>query len=312
MCTAGARCGSTPPTQPPPPTLTVTCPQKVEVDSATGDPIPAEFGQPTATGGVGAVNTVCTPASGTIFNPGTTAINCIATDTRGVTASCSTSVFVRVPPKLVGSKFMAFGDSITSGKFSNPLPITSITESPFAYPEQLLPLLQARYRLQQITMVNEGGPGDMAHVEGVAKFRPAMLRNRPEIVLLMMGTNDLLVAQGVDRAMDGLRQIVTQARAAEFNARVVIATVPPQRSGAPRPPGVPELVPVLNERIRTFATAEHLPLADVYAAMQGNLSLIGVDNLHPTPQGFKVIADTFFQTIQKDLEVTPPAVTSLR
>lgn len=305
-----AACGSNPPTQPPPPpALVVTCPARVEADSANGDPVEVTLGQPIASGGVAPINTMCSPPSGTLFGGGTTPVTCTATDSRGVSATCTTSVYVRLPPRLLGTKFMAFGDSITSGVYSDP--VRAITVSQFAYPERLLPQLQARYRQQTITMANEGGPGEKAHEEGIARFRSTLVRHRPEIVLLMMGTNDLLVPLGVERAMEGLRTMVAEAKAPEFNARVVIATIPPQRSGGRRPAGIPEQVPLLNERIRAFAKAEGLVLADVYDAMKDDLPLlIGQDDLHPTPRGFEVIAEVFFKAIQEHLEQPQPALTA--
>ena len=46
--------------------------------------------------------------------------------------------------------------------------------------------------------------------------------------------------------------------------------------------------------------------------MQDNLSLIGEDNLHPTPQGFEVIAKTFYEAIVANLEVPQPAARAVR
>jgi lysophospholipase L1-like esterase len=306
--------GPSEPTPPPIPQLTVTCPAPVEAQSSDGSPVSVTFSSPTTGGGQAPVTLSCSPLSGSVFNGGTTPITCSATDSRGVRATCSTSVFVRLPPRLVATRFMAFGDSITAGRYSDPVRGLNITISQFAYPELLEPLLEARDVQQRsaISMVNEGVPGDLAHVQGIARFRGAMLQHRPEVVLLMMGTNDLLVPLGIDRGIEGLRQIIAQAKSAEFNARVVLATVPPQRSGSRRPFGVPEQVPILNDRIRALATAEGLPLADVYNEMRGDLSLIGEDDLHPTPAGFGVIARVFYDTIVARLEVPQPAVGSLR
>jgi len=314
-CGLATTCGG--PTEPPPvqtPQLTVTCPAAVEAQSLDGSPVPVLFSSPTTAGGQAPVALACSPLSGSVFNGGTTSITCSATDARGARATCNTSVFVRLPARLVGTRFMAFGDSITAGRYSDPVRGLTITISQFAYPELLEPMLENRYVQQRsaISMVNEGVPGDLAHVQGIERFRPTMLQHRPTVVLLMMGTNDLLVPLGVDRGIEGLRQLIATAKSPEFNARVVLATIPPQRSGGRRPFGVPEMVPIMNDRIRALATAEGLPLADVYNAMRGDLSLIGEDDLHPTPAGFAVIARGFYDTIVARLEVPQPAVGLLR
>lgn len=310
---AFAACGSNPTGPPPPPQLTITCPPAVEGQSPDGEPVSVTFGSPTTGGGTAPVTLACAPVSGSLFAGGTTPVTCTATDSRGVSATCSTSVFVRLPARLVGTRLMAFGDSITAGRYSDPVR-SIIVDGGIAYTTILQARLRSRYEQQasSIEVVNEGEPGDEAHERGIQRIRSTLVRHRPEIVLLMMGTNDILVPNGVELAIQGLRQIIAEAKSPEFNARVVLATVPPQRSGGRRPPGIPERVPGLNDRIRELAQTENIPLADVYNAMKDDLSLIGEDDLHPTPAGMEVIARVFFETIQANLEVPQPAARGIR
>jgi lysophospholipase L1-like esterase len=282
----------------------------VEGQSPDGEPVSVTFGSPSTSGGTAPVTLTCTPVSGSLFTGGTTSITCTASDARGVTAACQTSVFVRLPARLVGTRFMAFGDSITAGRYSDPVR-SMIVDGGIAYTTILESRLKSHYTQQasSIVVVNEGEPGENAHEDGVRRFRSTMVRHRPEIVLLMMGTNDILFPNGVELAVQGLRAIIAEAKSPEFNARVVLATIPPQR---PDPRRFAHLVPVVNERIRALATEENVPLADVYDAMKDDLSLIGQDNLHPTPAGMDVIARVFFETIQASLEVPQPAVRGIR
>jgi lysophospholipase L1-like esterase len=292
-------------------TLTITCPQPVTAQSADGNPVTVTYGAPTASGGVAPVTVTCTVPSGTPFNPGVTNVTCAATDNRGVSSVCSFSVSVQAPPRLVGTRFMAFGDSITWGTPPPPFPtLYPIPPEPTAYPRQLEIRLAARYRLQTPSVVNEGWPGEQAADVGVPRFATALQQHNPDIVLLMEGTNDLLT-RNVDRTMDALGSMVRMAKAQ--NRRVAIATVPPQRVNGfrvpPRDPAVIALIPVLNDRIRALAVAENIVLADVFQAMQGDLSLIGADDLHPTARGYEVIADTFLDAIRRNFEVVVPATT---
>jgi hypothetical protein len=49
-------------------------------------------------------------------------------------------------------------------------------------------------------------------------------------------------------------------------------------------------------------------LVDVYSAFNGDTTtLVDCDGLHPTAEGYKRIADTFFKSIQQELEVRAPA-----
>jgi lysophospholipase L1-like esterase len=67
------------------------------------------------------------------------------------------------------------------------------------------------------------------------------------------------------------------------------------------------VVPLLNAEIRTLATAEGVPLVDVFDAFNGDLSLLGADGLHPNAEGFARIASKFYDVIRERLEVTQTA-----
>jgi lysophospholipase L1-like esterase len=311
---SASSCGSTPPTGPPPiPQLTITCPPAIEAQSENGDPVAATFNAPQTTGGQAPVTLACNPQSGTMFPGGTTTVQCTATDSRSVTATCSTAVFVRVPPRLLGSgKGLAFGDSITAGTDGGgslvPGAVDGSTETPFAYPRVLDPLLVNRYKLQSPIVFARGRPGEYAE-EGRARLVGAIAQIRPDILLLMEGTNNLLFGTaGAADAAISLRLMVQHAKSQ--NVRVLLATVPPQRAGGQRNRDfMAALVPVLNESIRTIAKDEDVPLVDIYDVFIKDMSLIGSDDLHPTARGFGVMAETFFKAIQEFGEQPHPALT---
>ena len=64
-----------------------------------------------------------------------------------------------------------------------------------------------------------------------------------------------------------------------------------------------ELVPGFNDRIRSVAAAENVPLVDVFQAFGGNLALLSADGVHPNADGYKRIAETFFTAITGTLEI---------
>jgi lysophospholipase L1-like esterase len=300
-CESPAR--PTPPPGPPViPALTLACPPAIETETPDGQAVTVQFPLPQASGGVAPVTTTCSAMPGGLFTMGATNVSCSAVDARGTTASCSFQVRVR-QPRLAHTRFVAFGDSITSGVVS-PLANLLIAVSPFDYPRMLSLRLQERYRQQVITVINEGEPGEQAHFRGVARFRGVLMQHRAEVVLLMEGTNDLLGhALGADRAIDALQLMVREA--ASQNVRVALATIPPQRAGGLRNrDAVAGLIPGFNDRIRALAAAEGAVLVDVHAAMRDDLSLIGMDDLHPTVRGYEVIAQTFFEAIRANFEVS--------
>jgi lysophospholipase L1-like esterase len=82
-------------------------------------------------------------------------------------------------------------------------------------------------------------------------------------------------------------------------------------NAAGRRGGAAALVPSLNERIFQVGSAENVAIVDVYAAFNGNLTLLGADGLHPNANGYTIIADAFLDTIKGTLEVNTPMVPSL-
>ena len=92
--------------------------------------------------------------------------------------------------------------------------------------------------------------------------------------------------------------------------RPYLATIPPMNPSACVPVcrGLAwSLVVGLNDNIRTLATAEGVPLVDVYQGFNGDLGLLGPDGLHPAAEGYVKIADLFFAAIKQTLEVPSPA-----
>jgi lysophospholipase L1-like esterase len=112
-------------------------------------------------------------------------------------------------------------------------------------------------------------------------------------------------------AAAGLRRMVGDAKSR--NIRPFLATIPPidptgfrgQVYGA-------ELVPGFNDRIRSVAAAENIPLVDVNQAFGGNLALLSADGVHPNPEGYRKIADTFFKAIQSALEAKTAPTSTIR
>jgi lysophospholipase L1-like esterase len=282
----------------PTPLLSMTCPTQIEANSTTGGPVSVQVPMPTTAGGSAPVSVTCnTP---TQFPVGSTTVGCTAMDAKQKTASCSFVVAVKGPPRLRFTNFLAFGDSITAGTKSDPVTLRLVPAA-YAYTVLLETRLRSRYTLQNPIVWNEGVGGEFT-TQGLIRLRPLLLQFRPEVLLLMEGTNDLLDgARGADTAIVNLRQMIAIAKS--LNVQVALATVPPQRPNGVRNRGaVAAIVPSFNDRVRALAASEAVVLVDVHAAMRDNLNLIGVDDLHPTELGFSVIADTFYEAVVRAFE----------
>jgi len=283
---------------------TLTCPTDISTQSPDGLPVNVSFQMPAAQGGSPPVPVTCSVPATNAFPIGTTPVTCTATDALSRSASCSFTVEVRPPPELRFTRFVAFGDSLTAGEVS-PAPSLLFLSPTDAYPFRLEGMLRARYPRQTITVENHGVPGELATEGGGARLPSVLTARRPEVVLIMEGTNDLHT-RTPDRIVDALNGMIRDA--SQRQVMVFLATVPPQRPGGRRD-AVARIVPVLNDLIRALAAREKVPLVDVYAPLAADLSLIGRDDLHPTELGYQVMARTFFDAIvaRLDTSVTPPA-----
>ena len=344
-----AGCGSTAPT-PVPPTPDapqIHCPtaQTIQLTGTATSAIVTYA--PTTTNGTPPLTVVCTPPSGSSFPVGITGVTCRVIDAIQRSDSCSFGVTVLKPvpsPTLTVTRFVAFGDSITAGEdgtdggpdtggLCQPV-VTStaqrrtqvILPDAQTYPGQLEQMLTGRYPTQSPTMLNRGCPGEAVTLNGAVnpttlkRFDAIMTMRQQDVVLIMEGSNDLDNTAQADPSTQngvigstaaGLRQMVQDART--FGFRPFLATIPPMNPCTTcNRGGGAGLVTMLNDRIRQIGGAEQVPIVDVYAAFNGNLTLLGADGLHPNASGYQTIAQTFFTSIKSTLEVSTAAQSPLR
>lgn len=306
-CSKGTPASPTPvaPTPPTPAAPTLSCPSPVSASTLAATGATVEFSTPSAEGGATPVAVSCSPASGANFAIGATDVSCTATDALNRTASCSFAVTVTRTPTISRTKFMAFGDSITVGIVSseNPggTPFYILTPVPAqAYPTVLQQLLAARYSTQSITVQNEGKGGERAQDAG-GRAQTAFNGSRPEVVLIMMGYNDLSAGEaGIEDGIRGVNDLVKEARFR--GARVLLGTLTPPPIGVNRGIGAGTIAR-FNQRLRDVARGEVVPLVDVHAAWSHDPNRYNsADGRHPNEAGYRLIAETFFAAIRAEFE----------
>ena len=285
------------------------CPANIQLDSPDGGPVSVTYSLPDATGGTPPYQVTCTPPSGTALGLGTSTVTCNVVDRTGRSAICSFTVTVIQPPRLALSRFLAFGDSLTEGYIFETL-TARLIDVPNSYPARLDRLLRAHFRGQSLIVMNDGHGGERISQPypvtgspgGRVRLPLSLDANRPEVLLLMEGTNDLM-ADVQDEAVEGLRKMIeeTQSR----GIRIFLATIPPMKEGGPKgiAAEVVAAVPVFNSRVRTLAATHGAVLVDVYDVLKDRPELLGPDNLHLTSQGYEVVAQTFFDAIKRELEM---------
>lgn len=297
-------CGDSP-TEPTPAALDLTCPAPVSAVATSAAGAAVTFPLPSYTGGQAPVTVSCSADSGRVFPVGLTPVSCTARDRANQTAACTFDVRVSTPPRLSQTRFLAFGDSITAGEVTAPTanatgwaPLIVVPTS--SYPTLLADRLRATYPLQTTSVVNAGQPGQPA-AAAVSRFTAELARGQPEVLLLVMGYNDLGSAGDVSAAANALDSMVRDARAR--NIRVFLGTLTPTITGRLR--SMDEaLLNTMNVRIRAIAANRGAVLVDLYEGFQPAIfTWVGVDGLHPNEAGYVRIAELFFTAIRGALEV---------
>jgi lysophospholipase L1-like esterase len=310
-----AACGShgTDNSPPPPPVGNpkITCPANQTV-VAPGSSIVVSYPPPVATDGSPPLATTCKPASGTSFPIGVNDVVCTTTDAVSRQATCTFQVTVQPAPLLKGTNFLAFGDSITAGEVTNPSYLL-VVRPDLSYPTDLQKLMAARYFSQTVSVANCGLPEETAQ-DGVDRLE-SVLAGGPcgsalpaagrtfgagsfDALLLLEGLNDLNSGDpnSITLVRNALQSDVRNAKRAGVQ-QVFLSTLTPAFAFGG------SMVPAMNDQIRSLAVSEGVVLVDAYAAFGGqSTTLIGVDGLHPTTEGYQVLAQTFFAQIQANFE----------
>jgi lysophospholipase L1-like esterase len=135
------------------------------------------------------------------------------------------------------------------------------------------------------------------------RFRPDVLALKPEVVVILAGTNDIAGNTGpmtLEAIEDNLASIAELARA--HRIRVVLSSVLPvsdyekTADGQPRNQTTrrpPEQIKALNEWMKRYAAENKLTYLDYYSAMVDEKGFLkdelSNDGLHPNLQGYLVM-----------------------
>jgi len=216
------------------------------------------------------------------------------------------------PPTLGVTRILAFGDSMTEGTVSQPLPSWAFRLDAGlsrSYPFKLQGAISGRYTAQTVQVFNAGWAGRRAS-EDRDRFSGVVSDAHPDLILLLEGANDfnapLATGEGInDRIRSTVAALEDMVRDAGFRRiPVMLATLPPQRDGG-RNAGAAAFLTRANDAIKAMAANKGATLVDVYA--QFPLSDIGQDGLHPTEAGYQRMADIWLAAVRSRYEQAPSA-----
>ena len=202
----------------------------------------------------------------------------------------------RVARQKAAIRVLCFGDSFTFGTTQRGLPGLATLSPIEGYLPKLAGLLESELD-DDFTLVNSGLGGEDTS-EGLARL-PAELRiYNPDLVLLWLGVVDVNTTEKARFTLARNNLTAMMRMIKSHGAQVVIGTYP-----AMNPDGfralAPEHIPRLNSVIRQEANAEQVSIAGHERAFGDDLTLIGTDGLHPNDNGYRVIAETWFEAIRE-------------
>jgi lysophospholipase L1-like esterase len=214
------------------------------------------------------------------------------------------------PPNAVGgTRFVAFGDSITYGTFSSFSDARFLYDAPtHSYPARAELSLRQIFPFQAaaLRVINAGVPGEAAF-QGRDRIGTVLTTYKPDGLLLLEGINDMNIGRSPAATAAAVVAIVDVART--YNVTVLVGLMPQTYPSIypgetqPRSQSAEQIVPFNNELRRLIAGMQNVHVVDLYAAFGTNRSLMGADGLHPTEAGYERMAATFVQAIEKVFQV---------
>jgi lysophospholipase L1-like esterase len=153
-----------------------------------------------------------------------------------------------------------------------------------------------------VVVENRGKLSERA-TEAVPRLIATLRAVRPDMVILLHGANDIAGAGGVAGGLAALTALQTMVHDVRLSgAGLILCTLLPQRAGPSRTAD-PIVFTAFNERVRDLARTEGATLADL--AQEVDVSLIGVDGLHPIEAGYVRMAEVIFTLLRDEFEEPP-------
>jgi len=180
-------------------------------------------------------------------------------------------------------KIIAFGDSLTAG--------FGVAEKE-SYPY----LLQQRLNSEgyDYEVVNAGVSGDTS-LGGAERSDWVLNRDDAKILILALGSNDLLRGMPVDKMKENLRKILEKAKAKKMKI-LICGMLAPSSVGVEYQR---DFINTFTELSKEYKT-ELLPFMLTGVALDKRLNQ--ADGIHPNAEGTKIMADNIYQKLKPLLE----------
>lgn len=136
------------------------------------------------------------------------------------------------------------------------------------------------------------------------RLRSSILNVNPKVVILMVGTNDILNPKKIlplGKYKENISQIVDEVTKC---SKVVIASIPPvdpkafSKRNQVKDPN--RKITELNKVIKNLAIEKNIPIVDIYKEFTSKKpvsKVIGKDGLHPNADGYRVISKIVYKVL---------------
>lgn len=155
---------------------------------------------------------------------------------------------------------------------------------------------------------HEGHPGWRVD-NSLGNIRAWADAQRPNIVLIHLGTNDLFQGQSVDSTVNELGQLIDTLRASNANVTILMTQIIPHNRSTN------SLVPTLNNQIASLVSSKNTAQSRVIVVDQYsnfNVTTDTYDGVHPNVAGEQKLADRWYQALQTVLSSTGTQPTPTR
>ena len=151
------------------------------------------------------------------------------------------------------------------------------------------------------------GIGGQTTPQMLLRFRQDVIDLKPRVVLILAGTNDIAGNTGpmtLDQILNNLKSMAELALANGIEP--VMCSVLPAQDYPWRPGLRPdEKIPRLNAMIRAFSKEQGLVYLDYFSALANDKNgldiALAADGVHPTRQGYELMAPLAEEAIRKAL-----------
>ena len=155
------------------------------------------------------------------------------------------------------------------------------------------------------------GIGGQTTPQMLVRFRQDVIDLKPRVVVILAGTNDIAGNTGPISLEEILGNLISMTELARANdIAVVLSSVLPASDYPWRPGLKPDVkIPALNAMIRNYAEEKDVIYLDYYSAMvneqHGLDPELAYDGVHPTKEGYEVMAPLAEKAIERAMRQNP-------